>query len=178
MTPRRTLTPADRTLLDALVRELAPRLLAYAYRVLGSSDAAEDVVAETVCRAAENIVTLRSADRPDLYLVTVARNLCRDRWRRKQPESWSDEQLVERPGNWTEPQRELEKGEHLAALRAAVDSLPASLREIVVLRTSVGLSFEEIAGLLQIPLGTALSRMHSATQKLRSLLETEDAKTG
>lgn len=176
MTPRQTLTPADRTLLDALVRELAPRLLAYVYRVLGSSDAAEDVVAETICRAAENIATLRAADRPDLYLVTVARNLCRDRWRRKQPESWTDEQLVERPSTWADPPRELEENERFAALRAAIDTLPESLREVVVLRSSVGLSFEEIAGLLQIPLGTALSRMHSATQKLRTLLESEHAR--
>ena len=48
--------------------------------------------------------------------------------------------------------------------------LPESLREIVVLRLASGLKFEEIAELLHIPLGTALSRMHAAIQRLREML--------
>ena len=57
-------------------------------------------------------------------------------------------------------------------LRAAVAALPEKLREVVVLRLSTDLRFEEIADLLQIPLGTALSRMHAALQDLRKRLGT------
>lgn len=163
-------------MLDTLVRELAPRLLAYVRRVMGPAHA-EDVVAEAFCRAAENMPALRAAERPDLYVVTVTRNLCRDRWRRRQPESWDDERLASQPTAQAEPDAETELDEQLHALRAAIDQLPEALREVVVLRVSVNMTFEEIARLLEIPLGTALSRMHAATQKLKLLMEPEHERT-
>src|ERR1051326_8757147 len=106
MTPRQTLSSADRSLLDALVRDLAPRLLTYVRRIMGPGPTVEDIVAEAFCRAAENIAAVRAAERPDLYLVTVTRNLCRDRWRRRQPESWTDERLALRPTSREEPEEE------------------------------------------------------------------------
>lgn len=174
MTSRQSLTPADRSQLDALVRSMGPRLLGYARRVLGSDDVAEDVVAETFCRAAENIASLRAADRPDLYLIAVVRNLCRDRWRRRQPDNLPDERLDRWADDTRAPDGAVTEVEELAALRQAVDALPPTLREIVVLRVSVGLTFEEASKLLQIPLGTALSRMHAATLKLREVLESKN----
>jgi RNA polymerase sigma-70 factor (ECF subfamily) len=56
------------------------------------------------------------------------------------------------------------------ALKEAILGLPAGLREVVVLRLSTGLKFEEIANLLSIPLGTALSRMYAAIERLKTAM--------
>lgn len=160
--------------LDELVREHAPRLLAYVRRVHGDPTDAEDVVAETFCRAMANIGTIQSTARPGLYLLTTARNLYRDRYRRKTPVGWSTQAWASQPAEPTEPSTRLEQREQNAAVRAAVAELPEHLREVVVLRMSSDLRFEDIAELLHIPLGTALSRMHAALKSLRAKLDTND----
>jgi RNA polymerase sigma-70 factor (ECF subfamily) len=165
---RGSLAPEERTLLEGLVRDLGPRLAAYVHRVYGLRHEAEDIVAEAFCRAVQNIAALRASERQDLYLLTTVRNLCRDRFRRNRPESTPPDILEERPareGAGVEP-----SAEELEALRAAVARLPENQREVVVLRLSTGLKFEEIAAVLHVPLGTALSRMHGAVQALRGML--------
>ncbi|MBP7747539.1 MAG: sigma-70 family RNA polymerase sigma factor [Phycisphaerae bacterium] len=167
---RGSLTAAERDLLDRLVREQGPRLLAYvrhAHRLAGDAD---DIVAETFCRAAMNIAAVQGSGRPDLYLLTVARNLCCDRFRRPKSDPLSEPVESARVDAAASPHETAVRGEQVRALRAAVRGLPDHLREIVVLRLSAGLKFEEIAELLKIPLGTALSRMHAAVERLRTEL--------
>ncbi|MBL8878203.1 MAG: sigma-70 family RNA polymerase sigma factor [Phycisphaerales bacterium] len=163
------LTSADRELLDGLVREMGPRLAGYLRHSFGRRVDVDEVVAETFCRAAGNIAALRRAERKDLYLLRVARNLCLDSFRRKPVELVSDERLEAARGDDDAPEMMVDE-ERRTALLAAVAELPDSQREIVVLRMSAGLTFEEIADLLKMPLGTALSRMHVAVQRLRERL--------
>lgn len=167
---RSSLTAAERGLLNELVRAVGPRLLAYVERVYGNRADADDIVAEAFCRAAANIASLRASDRPDIYLLTTARNLCRDRFRRRRPASVPDERLEQLPHATVTPHDATATDEQKQLVRQAVDRLPEHLREVVVLRLSSELKFEEIAELLHVPLGTALSRMHAAIQRLRSSL--------
>ncbi len=164
------LTGTDRALLEQLVAETGPRLLAYVRRVYADAHEAEDIVSDTFFRAAQNIASLRASARPDLYLLTTARNLCRDRFRKKAPLAVSDERLDREPDAGAVPAAAMEQKEQLDALRSAVEKLPEAQREVVVLRLSVGLRFEEIAETMQIPLGTALSRMNGAMQRLKKEL--------
>jgi len=166
------LRPDERAFVETLVRDLGPRVLAYAQRVCGDRQAAEEIVAETFCRAVENLAALRAGGRHELYVLKIARNLFRDRFRRHRP-SESAEWLDERPAADDTPADAAVLQEQREAVQAAVDELPESLREVLVLRMSVGLKFEEIAAVLQIPLGTALSRMHAALAQLRVALGVE-----
>jgi RNA polymerase sigma-70 factor (ECF subfamily) len=150
--------------------EVGPRLAAYVRHAYGWGEEAEDIVAETFCRAARNVVALRASRRRDLYLVTIVRNLCRDRFRRARPRSLTDDGLEQRPVKDTHPAEAVAGREQLASLQDAVRGLPDGLREVVVLRLATGLRFEEIAELLHIPLGTALSRMHAAIERLRGTM--------
>lgn len=165
-TGRGRLTAEERVWLEGLVREQGPRLLAYVRRAYGSLPDPEDIVSEAFCRAAANIHALRATHRKDLYVLTITRNICRDRFRHLRPES----PLAERPeplAQGAAPPDALAADERCTALRRAVASLPDHLREVVVLRLSTDLHFEEIAELLAIPLGTALSRMHTALTRLK-----------
>lgn len=164
----RPLDAGERALLSALVRDVGPRLRAYVQSGRGAWAEADDLVAETFYRAAANIAALRACERQDLYLLTIARNLCRDRLRRPPPEPVASERLQTRPAAAPEPFEVLARDERERLLAAAVAALPEAQREIIVLRLSVGLKFEEIAELLGIPLGTALSRMHAAAQNLKT----------
>lgn len=176
----RPLNVEERALLDRLVGSVGPALLAYAQRMCRRRDEAEDVVAEAFLRAAENVAALRACERADLYLLTIARNLCRDRQRRRRtrPSEADDAArgITEEPDSLAgaDPVATVEGREAAAALRAAVDELPDPYREIVVLRFALGLKFQEIARLLDVPLGTALSRLHEAVERLRRRLLTKE----
>jgi RNA polymerase sigma-70 factor, ECF subfamily len=166
---RGRLSSAEQQVLARLVDEMAPRLLAYVRRAFGHPQDAEDIVAETFQRAASNLASLQATPRPDLYLLTVARNLCRDHIRRSRVRpTMVPEEFV--PGGGPGPADACGQAEQMEKLRQAVARLPEGLREVVVLRLSTSLRFEEIAELLHIPLGTALSRMHAAVQALREKL--------
>jgi RNA polymerase sigma-70 factor (ECF subfamily) len=169
-TPRGSLTADEQLLLERLFVEIGPRLAAYVRHAYGRDADAEDVVAETFCRAARNMGALRACRRQDLYLVTIVRNMCRDRFRRPRLQWLSADGTEEHAVQEALPADAIAGHEEVANLRAAVHDLPAGLREVVVLRLSTGLRFEEIAEVLQIPLGTALSRMHAATERLRAML--------
>jgi RNA polymerase sigma-70 factor (ECF subfamily) len=151
--------------------EVGPRLLAYVRRGFGSQIDAEEIVAETFARAADNIAAVSASERKDLYLLTVARNLCRDAFRRRRPNLISDDQLRERPSPVAAPGDNAVAAEDRQRLLDAVARLPPAQREVVVLRLSTDLKFEEIADLLGIPLGTALSRMNAAVRHLRKDLD-------
>lgn len=165
------LTAEQRALLESLLEEVGPRVLAYVRKAFGRRLDAEEIVAETFARAADNIAAVARAERKDLYLLTVARNLCRDVFRRRRPELLPDEQLRDRPAAVSAPGDEHAAAEDRQRLRDAVARLPEAQREVVALRMSAELKFEEIAELLGIPLGTALSRMNAAVRRLRKDLD-------
>jgi RNA polymerase sigma-70 factor (ECF subfamily) len=166
---RRSLNADERALLDTLVQECGPRLLAYVRRVYGSRLDAEDIVAETFCRAAANVGALQRCERQDLYLLTIARNLCCDCFRRA-GEHMLAHQRPDEPAHVSPPDESTTRREERNALLDAVDALPAAQREVVTLRLSTDLKFEQIAELLGAPLGTVLSRMHAAVRRLKQQL--------
>ena len=170
---RRPLSTEQRALLATLVRECGPRLLGYVRRTYGNRCDAEDIVAETFCRAAANFETLANCERHDLYLLTIARNLCRDRFRRRATAP-AEEPLREFAARTLEPDEPILGAERRRALRQAVEALPEVQREVISLRLTAGLKFEQIAELLDVPLGTVLSRMHAAVQRLRQRLGCAD----
>ncbi len=171
MKVRQALSADQRALLESLLVEVGPRLLAYVRKAFGNRVDAEEIMAETFARAADNIAAVSASERKDLYLLTVARNLCRDAFRRRRPNLLSDEQLRDRASPVPRPDDNTVAAEDRQRLLDAVARLPRAQREVVVLRMTADLKFQEIAELLEIPLGTALSRMNAAVRHLRKDLD-------
>lgn len=170
----RALTHAERAVLSGLLRDVGPRLHAYVRRAFPYGVDADDILAEVFARAAANIGGLLAARRQDLYLLAAARNLCRDLHRRRRPLALADDAAESAVSSVDEPSLQTMSHEEQTRLLAAVESLPDAIREVVVLRLSTALTFEEIAGIVGSPLGTVLSRMHQAVGRLRRTLGIEN----
>jgi RNA polymerase sigma-70 factor (ECF subfamily) len=107
----------------------------------------------------------------EAWLFRVAMNRIRDEARRskRRPDSFDAGLETETPALVAD-QHQPEHASALAALRAAVGQLADADREVIELRHHAGMSFKQIAELLEEPLGTLLARHHRALRKLKELL--------
>lgn len=129
---------------------------------------AEDCVQEAYLKAFRAFDRFRGED-GRAWLLTIVRHVCHDRLRRlrgfEAPESF-DEAIHSTPMEDVAADRL--RGELGAAqLQTALDSLPAAAREIIVLHDLEGLAYRDIATVLAIPLGTVMSRLARARQRLQ-----------
>jgi RNA polymerase sigma-70 factor (ECF subfamily) len=142
------------------------RLYGIARAILGDTDLAEDATQEALVRAWRDLPSLRDAERFDAWLYRLIVRACTDvaRHRRR----WRAEIAVLR----TEP-AESDRASELAdrdQLERGLSRLNDTQRAILTLRFYVGLSTAETAAALDIPVGTAKSRLHYAIEALRAVL--------
>ena len=142
--------------------------------------AAEDVVQEAYLRAARYFGSFRGGDgRP--WLLGVVRRAAFDWLRRHRGEtavSFNDD-LHDRGDTSADPQQLVFRKSDDAHVRDALAELPLPLREVIVLRELEGLSYQEIAALVEIPIGTVMSRLSRGRRQLQQRLAGcvgEDAK--
>ena len=149
-------------------------------------ESAEDLVAETFIIAfrARASFDLESVNpRPWLYGIAtnVLRHYFRGRERRRRVlVKWRSRAENEDPGSdaaFTEMQERLEAERRLPELEATLATLDPEARDALLLSSYAGLTYEEIAQALNVPIGTVRSRISRSRQKLRELLLTEGATT-
>lgn len=155
---------------EALYDRYERPLFGFICRYLSDRQAAEDVLHDAFLALLRDRASARRAHSLRAWLFQTARHLCLNRIRAKEREAraLSKEQAsAEEP----QPERRLEAQQTAEALQAAVGRLPLELGELYQLRSS-GLSYEEMAAVLAIPLGTVKSRMHQLIHRLREELRT------
>jgi RNA polymerase sigma factor (sigma-70 family) len=133
---------------------------------------AEDVVQEAYLRAYQFFGTFRGAD-ARAWLLAIVRNTCYtwlERNRARGPATPFDEEKHGGAGPAGDPGALLLRGEDTQLLREALEELPAEFREVIVLRELEGLSYKEIAAISGIPLGTVMSRLARARERLQHSL--------
>jgi RNA polymerase sigma-70 factor (ECF subfamily) len=159
----------DRAAFDTLYRRYVRSVFGLALRRLGDRGRAEDAVQETfaaVWRSAHSYRPERGPAAPWLY--AVARNAIIDRLRARTD---TPGELPDRPSSEPGPPERAELEEVSWRVHRALESLPAREREVVELAYWSGLSQSEVAGYLNIPLGTVKTRTRSALARLADLLE-------
>jgi RNA polymerase sigma-70 factor (ECF subfamily) len=165
---------------EQLVLDYQDRLYAFVLRLSGSREEAQEIVQDAFVRAyralttypAERIRTL--ALRPWLYQIAL--NLARNRAHRREPPSVSLETVYADPD--LEPQGDPEKQpealsearERQARLQRLLLALPESYRSAVILRHVEGLSYGEMAAVLEQPVGTIKAHVHRGVKFLREAL--------
>ena len=165
----------DREAFAELVRKYQSRVLTLATRILDNRSEAEDVAQDIFVKIFQSLHDFRGASRFSTWLYRIAVNHCLNHIRRRtrqqqtmvvtEPEDWNQESPL------SNPHKTLEQKERWALVQAKLQSLSPEHRTIILLRDFEGLSYEEIADVLQLESGTVKSRLHRARMELKALLE-------
>jgi RNA polymerase sigma-70 factor, ECF subfamily len=134
--------------------------------------AAEDVVQEAYYRAARYFGSFRGGD-GRVWLLGVVRRVAFD-WLAKRREQAVvvpfDQDVHDRDDDSSDPAFQAIRHGEQERVRTAMEELPPQLREIIVLRELEGLSYQEIAAVAEIPIGTVMSRLSRGRQQLQRQL--------
>jgi len=163
----------DHGAFEALASPRVDRLFSVARLILRDVHLAEDAVQETLIKAWRELPRLRDVDRLDAWLHRLLVNACADQGRSRRRRSNEVELASIHPAGGdttgsTADRDQLERG---------FRRLGEEQRVAVVLRYYAGFSAEEIAETLGIPIGTAKSRIHYATEALRAALDADSRAT-
>ena len=169
----------DRPALDELFRRYRETAYRVAYRLLGHPDDALDAVQDGFIKALTHLDGFERRCTFKTWLLRVVSNAALDlgRQRRRRDElSAAVTERVALDGGTTpdhaDPGREAEESDLRQALSAALQQIPESQRRTFVLHVDGGLSYREVADALGISIGTVMSRLFYARQKLKGLLAT------
>ena len=160
----------DLAAFDQLYARHERQLFGFILRRIGDRAQAEELFHDVFVGVMSGAVAKFEEARFGAWLFRSARNACAN-WQRSRVRG---EHAVARLGPDVEerpnPEAELMEEERITSLARAVERLPSVLADVFALR-SAGLSYEEIADELQVPLGTVKSRMNTLVGKLRSEIE-------
>jgi RNA polymerase sigma-70 factor, ECF subfamily len=172
----------DAAAFNEIVSRYKNRVHNYVCRMVGPGVDAEDLTQETFVRAYTSIHSFQSRASLNTWLYRIATNLCIDFVRKRnrikaltislQMDEGDEESDVERelPDERFDPQYRFLNKELGAQLQVALGSLPDKLRTVVLLHDIEGLPYEEIAQIVDCPLGTVKSRLFNARASLREKL--------
>ena len=162
---------------EELVRRHEKRVYAVALRSSGSPEDAEDITQEVFLRAWRSIEEFRGDSGFSTWLFRITMNLCVDHARHKhaQPQTQplvmgEEESERQLPDTAPTPEEHLDNSELGRELAAALDEVSEEHRRIVLLRDVSGMSYTEIAEVLEISEGTVKSRLSRARIALRKVL--------
>lgn len=169
----------DHAAFDEVVSRYKGRIFNYVFRMVGSSEEAEDITQEVFVRMYQSLDTFRSEASLSTWLFRIANNLCIDHFRRSRKlraHAYSlDETLGggddgERPeiaDTTQEPYRALAQGELSERMEQAISAIPEKLRAVLILHDVEDVPYEEIARIVACPLGTVKSRLFHARMNMR-----------
>ena len=154
---------------DALEQSRA-RLYRMAYAWCHNRALADDLVQETLTKAMQKSAQLRDPKARDAWLFSILTNCYRDHFRRHREMEDIDE--MELPHDST-PETENNQLEIVRKVRATIARLPEGQRQVITLVDLEGFSYVEVAKVLDIPIGTVMSRLCRARNAMLRLLATE-----
>jgi RNA polymerase sigma-70 factor (ECF subfamily) len=142
-------------------------------RWLTKNDAdAEDVVQDAYVRALRFFSSLRD-ENARAWLFTIVRNTWYGRFPRRATSAVvnvADDEADSQADVGLDPEALLIQQQTVDHVRRALDTLPTDFREVLVLRELEGLSYKEIAAIVGIPIGTVMSRLARARERLAGVL--------
>ena len=136
---------------------------------------AEDIVQEACLRALRGFASFRGED-GRAWLLTIVRNTCYTWMKRRRNQDArmdADGEVEAIESEEPEPHLALSQTIETDRLRIAIEELPAEFREVVVLKDLQGLSYREIAQIVEVPIGTVMSRLSRGRQRLTERLSVQ-----
>lgn len=163
---------------EPLVEKYRERVWRLVFNVLRDREDARDVAQDAFVRAWQALPSFRGQSAFYTWLFRIAMNLAADRVRQRgargrafgtervPDEDW--ERVMVDPG--APPDVEARRAQERERITQALAALPAHHRTIIMLSDLEGLSYREIAEVLDVPMGTVMSRLHNARKRLRDIL--------
>lgn len=171
----------ERGAFDDLIRRYEKKVYNFAFRLSGNYDEANDVASETFVRVYNALHNFRGDSSFITWLFRITTNVYLDERKRKRARPYEsldemielDETTVVRQieDPTPTPAESVEKQESSDILQQAINSLPDYQRMMIVLYHTENRSYEEIAEVLELPIGTVKSRLNRARLSLREKLE-------
>ncbi|MHC4526099.1 MAG: RNA polymerase sigma factor [Planctomycetota bacterium] len=152
--------------LEVLYAQHGPHVLRYLHRIVGAKWA-EDLLQDTFVQALSHLDRLRAVQSPRAWLFRIAHNMAMNTLRQKKMVTGVRLDELIQPAS--------EQDQRLGLMRTAIAELPDKHRETILLKWYDQLSYEEIAQVLDISIGTVRSRLHHSLDKLRTRLDVEMA---
>ena len=168
---------------NQLVSRWERPIYALAYRTLGREEDARDVVQEAFLRAYRGLKGFKGEAKFSSWLYRITLNLCRD-WSRRErrapivqvPEGTDPVELADERVHTSESVEDLVARREMSdAVAKAMAELPEEQRTAIMLKEYHGLTFQEIAGMLDCPLSTVKTRLYQGLSVLRRRLERRQA---
>jgi RNA polymerase sigma-70 factor, ECF subfamily len=164
---------------ETIVRRYYRRLYNLAYRFTGSFDDSEDLTQEIFIKVFRSLNSYKPESGTLItWMVRVGRNHLIDHYRKFKveraqtgPLEVQNEKVEENPGRYSSPVEALEQRELSRRIHRALLKIPEDLREAVILRDLEEFTYEEIADVLRLPLGTVKSRINRGRAELARLLK-------
>ena len=159
---------------EELVRRYQRPISAYVYRMVGDYEAALDLTQEIFIKVYGSLARYRSEFKFSTWIYKIAHNSAVDHLRRNAGRERSlssgiegDQYELPIESGSLSPEQESERKERKLEIEAVVRSLPSAYRELIVLRHSQDLTYEEIVEVTGLPLGTVKNRLFRAREMMR-----------
>ena len=180
----RTVLDGDPEQFGELVRRHQRPIINFLYRMVGDFELALDLSQDVFVRVYASLDRFDASYRFTTWLYRIASNCAIDHLRRRRPITTSldapqmledGEVRVQPVGNEPDPARQYEAREELRRLERSIDRLPPEYRELILLRHSAHMSYDEMARVTRRPLGTVKNRLFRAREALRGLMDREES---
>lgn len=162
---------------EELVRRYQRQITSYVYRMLGNYESSLDVTQEVFIKIYNSLERYSCDYKFSTWLYRIAHNAAIDHIRRNSVNAQSLETVngddayqiqIESPN--PTPEQEHQRSEWRTEIESVVMRLPSAYRDLILLRHSRDLSYDEIAEITSLPLGTVKNRLFRAREMMRSLL--------
>ena len=153
---------------------LRARLAGTAFHVLGHREDAREAVQEAFVKCWRKREQIDEIANLEAWIFSVVLNTAKDLRRRRRvrrTDALPEEDRMGSTGPGLDPAHVAERREALARVRGAIRGLPEKEREVFLLRQNGDLTFQAVAKVLNAPVGTVKTRMRSALQRLRIVLD-------
>jgi RNA polymerase sigma-70 factor (ECF subfamily) len=163
----------DRGAYGELVRRYHAGVIQVVYRLCGDAHLAEDAAQEAFIRGWLHLPSFQLQSSLRNWIYQIAVNAALDTLRKEKKVSADDLEEMPLAAADPGPEAALILAERRALVQRAILALPPSSRVVLVLREYEGLSYQDIASTLEIPIGTVMSRLNFARSRLKEILASQ-----
>ena len=161
---------------EELVRRYQRPIVSYVYRMVGDQDSALDVTQEVFIKVYNSLERYSPEYKFSTWLYRIARNAAIDHLRRNSVQTQSIEAenadgsyQIQIESRGPSPEQDRERSEWRTEIESVVHCLPPAYRDLILLRHGKDMSYDEIAEVTALPLGTVKNRLFRAREMMREI---------